>query len=238
MLHYKLLLCYDGTHYFGWQKTRMGPSIQEMLQRAILQITQETTLPEAASRTDRGVHAEGQVVSFFLQKQWDLLQLQRALNAVFPKDIRIVHAETVPSTFHPTLDALEKEYHYRICCDPVQFPQMRLYSWHYFLPLDFAAMRSAAQILLGTHDFTAFANRPEKNPLCTLSSIEITPSQLTFRGNRFLYKMARNLAGTLLYVGCGKLSAAQMPHILQSRDRKQSGVTAPAHGLFLHHISY
>lgn len=238
MFHYKLLLSYDGTHYFGWQKTRMGPSIQGCLEKAVGQITQENVLLEAASRTDRGVHAEGQIVSFALQKDFDPVKLQRALNAVLPQDIRVLNTEIVPETFHPTLDAKEKEYHYRICPDPVQLPHMRLYTWHYFHPLNLDAMRHAAQSLLGTHDFTAFTNRLDKNPLCSLSSIEVHPLQITFRGDRFLYKMARNLAGTLLYVGSGKLSLEQIPLILQSRDRKQAGMTAPAHGLFLHHIFY
>jgi tRNA pseudouridine38-40 synthase len=225
---YKAILSYDGTHYFGWQKTKPGPSIQETLEKALFQLTGETQIPEAASRTDRGVHARGQVIQFSLQKPIH----KKALNAHLPSDIRILHLE--PCQFHPTLDAVGKEYHYQITAE--EDPMQRLYSWHFRHPLDLAKMRLEATHLLGTHDFSAFANEPEKNPICTLHSIDIEPHLIRIRGDRFLYKMVRNLVGTLLYIGCGKLSSIQS--ILASRDRKQAGVTAPAHGLYLHQVFY
>lgn len=240
---YRLLLAYDGTRYFGWQTTRMGPSIQATLSDALFAISRERVIPEAASRTDRGVHAEAQSVAFSLAKEWDPVRLRRGLNSVLPPDIRVVQVERGNPSFHPTLHARQKEYHYRLCLGPVQEPIYRLYSWHFRFPLDLAAMEEGSAALLGTRDFAALANEPEKNPICHLQSIRFEPLernrlQIALISDRFLYKMARNLAGTLLYVGCGKLSASSIPALLDSRDRKQAGITAPAHGLFLHRVDY
>jgi len=244
---FKAIVSYDGTRYFGWQKTRMGPNIQEKIASAILQITGEQVLPEAASRTDRGVHAEGQVIQFNLNKEYEPHRLQRSLNAVLPSDIRIARLEFASADFHPTLDALAKEYHYRISLGPVQEPIDRLYAWHFHSPLDLEKMKIAANDLIGTHDFTALSNErsneKEKDPLCKLMQIEIDCMdqghlQLKITGNRFLYKMARNIAGILVYIGCGKLSQDCILSIIASRDRKKAGVTAPAHGLFLHKVFY
>jgi len=239
----RLTLAYDGTQYLGWQKTKEGPSIQESLARALLQITQENILPEAASRTDRGVHAEGQVVAFPLKKLWQPRRLLKALNASLPPDIRVKSVEHAPVDFHPTLEAKEKEYHYRLCLRDVQMPMHQAHSWHIYLPLDIERMRKASRELLGTRDFSAFAGEREQNPICTLSSVEFLKIgddrlQIVLRGNRFLYKMARNIVGTLVYIGIGKLPPDCIPEILASRDRKKRGVTAPAHGLFLHRVIY
>lgn len=242
-LLYKLTLSYDGTAYFGWQKTKTGPSIQESLQKAIKRVSQEEVLPEGASRTDRGVHAMGQVASLSLQKEWDPRSLQRALNGVLPQNIRIRATELVPPGFHPTLDALEKEYRYRLSCGPVQDPIDRLYSWAFRPPLDLAKMEEAAQDFLGRHDFTAFANAKKENPICTIRRIEFCPLpenrlEIAIVGDRFLYKMARNIVGTLLYIGCGKLPKDAVLKIISSKDRKMAGVTAPAHGLVLYRVQY
>src|SRR3990167_9132795 len=220
MMRYKLTLTYDGTLYFGWQRTPIGPTIQETLEKAIEQITREKTLPEAASRTDRGVHAEGQITSFCLKREWEKNQLQRALNATLPPSIRVQKIEQVSLDFHPTLHALEKEYHYQLCLGPVQNPIYRLYSWACSLSLDLERMERAASDLLGTNDFSSFANEPtagkktsilqDGNYSCTLRQIEILPIaenrlKIKIIGNRFLYKMVRNIVGTLVYIGRGKL---------------------------------
>lgn len=233
---YKVKLSYDGTRYFGWQKTKTGPSIQEELEKTIWQITRERVLPEAASRTDRGVHAEGQVVQFALSQEWQPSKLLLGLNAVLPKDIRIKEIER--KDFHPTLDAKGKEYRYRICQGLAQDPTLRLYSWHFRHPLDLSLIEQAAKHLIGTHDFTSFANEEEKDPVCTLESIHFDPPFFRILGNRFLYKMVRNLVGTLAYAGCGKIAVDAIPGILAAKDRKLAGMTAPAHGLYLHQVFY
>ncbi len=242
MARYKLTVSYDGTAYFGWQKTRMGPSIQETLSYAILQIAPDAPLPEAASRTDRGVHAEGQIVSIDLQKDWEPKQLRQALNAYLPSDIRILGVERAAADFHPTLQAIGKEYRYRLCLCPVQDPIHRLYSWAQ-PPLDLHRMETAARDLPGTWDFSALAGEAKENPICTIDRIEMTPLpgerlEIGISGNRFLYKMARNIAGTLVFIGRGKLPVDCIPELLASRDRKRAGMTAPAHGLTLCQVYY
>jgi tRNA pseudouridine38-40 synthase len=233
---YQLILAYDGTRYFGWQKTAAGKSIQEELIQAIAQITGELVAVEAASRTDRGVHAEGQVAQFSLEKKIDPAKLQRGLNAVLPSDIRAL--QLTYREFHPTLDAVGKEYHYKMSLGPVQDPMVRLYAWHFRYPLNRDHVERAAQDLIGTHDFSAFANEKEENAICTVKSIFFYKDHFAIQGDRFLYKMVRNLVGTLVYVGCGKIDPDNMGEILASRDRKKGGITAPAHGLYLHQVFY
>lgn len=233
---YKAKISYDGTRYFGWQKTKEGPSIQEEIEKAIHALCGESVLPEAASRTDRGVHAIGQVIQFGLKNSWDCRRLLLALNSHLPKDIRIL--ELCPSSFHPTLDSTGKEYRYRICQDVVQDPTLRLYSWHFRYPLETDKIEKGAKELLYTHDFSGFANEVKENPICTIESIVFDGTWFKIQGDRFLYKMVRNLVGTLLYVGCGKLGVESITTILSSKDRKLAGITAPAHGLYLHQVFY
>lgn len=233
---YKVILTYDGTRYFGWQKTKTGPSIQEELEKAIFHLTQENRSVEAASRTDRGVHAESQVAQFRLNQEWIPAKLLRGLNALLPEDIRVKTVER--KEFHPTLDAIGKEYHYRICQGLVQDPTLRFYSWHIRNKLDPHKIKEAAAHLIGTHDFSAFANEEKKEPICTLESILFDGFFFRIRGNRFLYKMVRNLVGTLIYVGCGKIAPENIREIIISKDRKLAGITAPAHGLYLHQVFY
>ena len=235
-LMYKAILAYDGTHYFGWQKTKTGPSIQEELEKAIYQMSRENCLPEAASRTDRGVHAEGQVIQFELQKEWPCESLCKALNGILPTDIRLLHIEK--KVFHPTLDAIRKEYRYQIMGGIAPDPTLKLYAWHIPLPLNCAHIEEAILPLLGTHDFSAFAGEKEKDPICHLESLSFDGKMFYIRGERFLYKMVRNLVGTLVYVGLGKLTPNAIASILESKKRALAGITAPAHGLYLHQVDY
>lgn len=235
---YKALLSYDGTNYFGWQKTKTGPSIQEAVEKALSRITQQSTSLTAASRTDRGVHAKGQVVQFSLTDQWDTKALKLALNGVLPVDIRVLEIHKM--NFHPTLDAITKEYHYRLCLDKVQDPHERFYSWHIYHSLNPKLIEIEAQELLGTHNFSAFCNRDEEgedNPICTIEKMEFDGATFKIRGNRFLHKMVRNLVGSLVYSATGRVSV-NMKELLASKDRKMGGITAPAHGLYLHEVSY
>lgn len=243
MFQYKLTLSYDGTLYFGWQKTKSGPTIQEELEKAVLNIGETGPLPEAASRTDRGVHAKSQTAALILQKPWNLTTLQKALNSSLPLDIRVLKIESVPLDFHPTLQAITKEYHYYCCLNSVQKPIYRKHSWHFCRSVDLKKTEQEAIDFLGTHDFTSLSNTVKENPFCSIEKIKIIPLpedrlQISITGNRFLYKMARNIVGTLLYIGCGKMQPRQIPSILLSQNRKQAAVTAPAHGLFLHQIKY
>jgi tRNA pseudouridine38-40 synthase len=240
--HYHAIIAYDGTHYFGWQATKSGPSIQETVAVVIEKVTQEKGFPEASSRTDRGVHAEGQSVAFVLSKEWDPHRLKKALNSYLPTDIRIKELKIASKDFHPTTQAIAKVYHYRLSLSPFQVPFDRLYAWHFPHFIDKDAMTRAASLLIGTHDFSSFTSRPDKRPVCTLFSLELTSNertlQISLKGDRFLYKMARTIAGTLVYIGAGKLNLDIIPELLACPNRRNAGMTAPAHGLFLIDVIY
>lgn len=244
----KLIVAYEGTRYLGWQKTPFGPSIENSLQETIEKVLQEKVQLQAAGRTDAGVHACGQVVNFFCRKNVENLKsFQISLNGLLPKDIIIVDASHAPLSFHPTLDCISKEYRYSICNTPFQFPEFRHYSWHVFQPLDDALMKEAAALLIGEHDFSSFCNA-KKNESYSHHIRRVEEIEMHFiadqrfyikmRGNHFLYKMARNIAGTLVDVGRGKLTVGDVSRILKGHDRKIAGVTAPAHGLNLFRVFY
>ena len=302
-MNIRLTIAYEGTAYFGWQKTPTGPTIEEELEKVLQQILQEKIILQAASRTDRGVHALGQVVNFHthsirdlknrapdlvrggeeLKKSprgcdsrrvhsrcpldeersaadWSLFhffapptrsgvlkKLLISINALLPADIRVTYIDQAPDDFHPTLHVQSKTYTYEICHGTVQLPRHRLYSWHYHYPLNLAEMQAALPYFIGTHDFSAFCNQKEneqyENHIRTIHQIEIHPIEnerllITISGNHFLYKMVRNLVGTLAYIGSGKLSLSSIPEILMHKDRTLAGVTAPAHGLTLEKIRY
>lgn len=248
MQNIKLVIAYDGTHYLGWQKTSMGPSIESALQTVLEQILQHAIVLQATSRTDAGVHAVGQVVNFFaLKSHLDLNRFKISLNSLLPKDIAVLSVEEMHPSFHPTLDCHIKEYRYYICHGCAQLPQNRFYSWHYPHSLALTDMREVALKLIGKHDFSAFCNtkKNEKYPnhireIADIQISEIDEDRLciTVKGNHFLYKMVRNLVGTLVYVGNGKIPKEMIPDILESEDRTTAGMTAPAHGLFLHRVEF
>lgn len=248
MQNIKLTLAYDGTNYCGWQENGTEASIENTLQRVIEQVLQHEVVLQAASRTDAGVHANRQVVNFFtyhldLEPHRTLI----SLNYLLPKDIVVIEVEKVDQGFHPTLDCKGKEYRYYICYGPFQLPQHRFYSWKYHYPLDLNAMREAAGHLIGTHDFSAFCKNKKTHTythyMRTIESIELNEIEknrlcIVIKGNNFLYRMVRNIVGTLAYVGNGKLNVGQVDSILHSQDRASAGVTAPPHGLFLEHVFY
>lgn len=239
----QLMLSYQGTHYRGWQKTRLGPTIEEKLEKALVTVLKHPIALQAASRTDAGVHAKGQVVNFFSDLGVSKIDLQHCLNGILPRDMAVISAKKVPTTFHPSLDSLSKEYHYWICNSTYQMPFDRDFSWHLPYSLSLYQMQEAAEFLKGDHDFSAFTNEPKMNNRCKISNIEIHPcasNRLNIKlvGNRFLYKMARILVGTLVDVGRGRLQSKDIIEILRQKDRKKSGVTAPAHGLFLMKVNY
>ncbi len=243
----KLLIAYDGSEFYGWQQTSLGPSIEEELKKVLEKILQEKIVLQAASRTDRAVHAEGQVVNFFLEKRPPSFEkLLLSANSLLPSAIRLLDAKRAPLSFHPTLDALSKEYHYLILNHPIALPKYRRDHWHIFASLDLKKMGDGAKYLLGTHDFSAFCNR-KKNPsahnIRTMLSLRIIPLsekrvRIEMRANAFLFRMARNIAGFLVGVGLGVFAPHQTAEILASKKRPLAGVTAPPHGLFLKRVYY
>jgi len=248
MINIKLGVAYDGRKYLGWQKTRMGPSIEERMQKTIERMVQHPIYLQAASRTDAGVHASEQIVNFLTTKEdLNLSQFMIGLNRLLPTDITILSASTMHLSFHPTLDATGKEYRYYICTGPVQLPYHRYYSWHVYHPLDIDEMQKAMPLLVGTHNFMAFCNVKNSaqytdynRTIEKLEFIELERGRLCFRlcGNHFLYRMARNIVGTLVDVGKGRIPLQEIPKILERGKRHAAGLSAPAHGLFLHRVNY
>ncbi len=247
MKNIKLLISYDGTGLFGWQKTSFGPTVEEHLEKTLSHILQETIYLQAASRTDAGVHAEGQVVNFFTEKKSiNLEKLLRSVNRLISKQIIVLSIEEMPGIFHPTINNTGKEYHYYLCNSSFQKPKHRLFSWHFPYPLDIQKIKTTAPQLIGTHDFSTFSNSllfSKRDPLCTLYSLEIEnlgDNRFCFKlhGNRFLFRMVRNIIGTLAYIGCGKIEFDCLASLLQSQNRSAAGITAPAHGLHLMQVFY
>lgn len=244
----KLIVAYDGKNYLGWQKTPEGPSIEASLETVLQQIFQHPVQLQAASRTDAGVHANGQVVNFFTSKpEVNLSKLKNSLNSLLKKDIAILEIEEMALPFHPTLDAIGKEYHYYLCYDDFQFPQLRHYSWHVPFALNIDDMKEAASILIGKHDFSSFCNAKKNSSyldyfreISSLDILELENKRLCIRivGNHFLYKMVRTIVGTLVYVGKNKIKKEEIPFILSAKYRPEAGMTAPSHGLYLHKVSY
>lgn len=248
MHNVKLVIAYDGSDYMGWQKTATGASIEATLQVQLEKILQHSLDLQAASRTDRGVHARGQVVNFLTAKSpLDLDKLKISLNQLLPKDIVAISIDYVEPSFHPTLDSTGKEYCYDLCYDSIQLPEHRFYSWHTPGALDIPAMRAAADLLTGCHDFTSFCNVKKNAHYSNYERIvrkidmaELADKRLRIiiQGNHFLYKMVRNMVGTLVYIGRGKIDLEKLPYLIQAQDRTQIGMTAPAHGLFLEKVFY
>lgn len=247
MRNLKLVIAYDGTRFFGWQLTPLGPTIESNLKEALEQILQHPIHLQAASRTDKGVHARFQVVNFHTSHSITTQRLLASLNSLLSKDISILSIEEATASFHPTLEAKAKEYRYFICYGAIQLPENRLYSWHHFYPLDVSKMRAAIPYFLGTKNFAAFCNvqkKPsQKDSVRTIYAIELQEISsnrlcISIKGDRFLFRMARIIVGLLTLVGRGKIEASEVPRIIASRARVQAGVTAPAHGLFLHKIFY
>jgi tRNA pseudouridine38-40 synthase len=238
----KLILTYEGTRFLGWQKTAMGPSIEEELEKILAQVLRHEVALQAASRTDAGVHAEGQVVNFFTEAEIPLERLQKSLNGLLPSDISVLKIEEAPTKFHPTLDSRGKEYNYFVCLGQAQLPFYRHFSWHFGYPVDVQKMVKGAGYLIGKRDFSALTNERQEENVREIFDIGIEEMndrlKIRVSGNNFLYKMVRNIVGTLLYVGCGKLDVEELPRILESKDRSRAGVTAPAHGLLLKEVFY
>ncbi len=245
MQNYKMVLSYDGTRYDGWQKQgNTSNTIQGRLEALLSRLTGEEIEIHGSGRTDAGVHALGQVANFKLEQKWDCARLQEACNQYLPKDIAVCSLEEAQIRFHARLNAVEKTYRYRILTGNVRNVFERHYVYEYGKALDTKAMRKAAALLVGEHDFQSFCStkRSKKSTVRMLHEICITEKAgeviLTFRGNGFLYNMVRILTGTLIEVGEGKRSPEEMPAILSAKDRTKAGFTAPAEGLMLMAVGY
>ncbi|HLG21180.1 MAG TPA: tRNA pseudouridine(38-40) synthase TruA [Candidatus Manganitrophaceae bacterium] len=240
----KLTLEYDGTFYHGWQKQPHLPTVQGALEKALFQLTGDKITIQGAGRTDAGVHAYGQVASFTSEKRFEPDVWARALNALLPADIAVRSAEAAPSDFHARFSAKKKTYSYLIYNNRRRSPLRRMVAWHVYQPLDVRKMRAAAGRLIGEHDFTSFcaASSEAKDRRLHLQKIEVTQEgdqiRMTFEAPRFLQYMIRNIVGFLVEIGRGKRAASDASLVLERKDRRTAGPTAPPQGLFLVKIEY
>lgn len=247
MRNLRITIQYDGTAYVGWQRQDTGVSIQSLLEDALEPIEGSRVVVHGAGRTDAGVHALAQTATVALTATLSPCILARALNAVLPLDVRVLDAEEVDPGFHARFSATGKVYEYRIVNAPLVSPFLHHYVWHIGQPLDVDAMREAAGMLTGAHDFTAFqgSGSTVASTVRAVRSIawedgggHDRPLVMRIEGDGFLRHMVRNIVGTLVEVGVGRWPASRVGEILASRDRTQAGPTAPAQGLFLVRVVY
>lgn len=247
MRRIRVTLSYDGTDFHGWQRQPDVSTIQGWLQHVLTQIEGQPVNVDGSGRTDAGVHALAQVAAFSLENPIPVENLRRAMNRLLPAAIRILAAEEAPADFHPRYMARSKTYEYRIFRGEICSPFERRYVLHYPYPLNVEAILGAAPLLEGEHDFSAFAavdesDREGESSVRTifLSRAEVAGDRLTYRvcGSGFLKHMVRNIVGTLLEVGKGKLDAAGLRALLTPGPKARAGPTAAASGLFLISVEY
>ncbi|MGE5174313.1 MAG: tRNA pseudouridine(38-40) synthase TruA [Betaproteobacteria bacterium] len=242
----KLTLEYDGTNYHGWQSQAGSgrPTIQNALEDAIKALAHEELKTNSSGRTDAGVHALGHVVNFKTSSSIPPAAWAPALNHLLPHDIRVLASEEVPQDFHSRYSAIGKTYKYRILSRRSPTALYRNYAWHVNLPLNLARMRRAIILLVGKHDFSAFRGSgcSAKTTVRTIRTAIIRKVgdfvELSFEADAFLQYMVRNIAGTLVEVGLARFRPDDVKHMLESRDRKLAGRTAPPQGLYLVDVSY
>lgn len=240
----RLVVEYDGTGLAGWQRQDGQPTVQGWLEKAFQHMTGQAPLVRGAGRTDAGVHAEGQVASVELVSRIPALGFLRGLNTHLPPQIAVLEVSDVPAGFDARHHARGKIYRYQVWNHPVRSPRLCRYAWHVYDPLDLHAMREAAAALLGEHDFRAFRSSDcdRTNTVRILRRIELARSAalvtIEVEGTAFLRNMVRIIAGTLVGVGKGKMTAADVARVLASGDRTKAGVTAPACGLTLVKVIY
>jgi tRNA pseudouridine38-40 synthase len=241
---FALLLEYDGTRYAGSQLQPDAPTIQGVLEAAVEKTTEQAVRVAFAGRTDAGVHAQGQVASFVCESRLDIETMRRALNAWLPEDLVVRQVAVVDETFDPRRDAVRRHYRYVIDNGPVRPVIDRHQVWHVAGQLDVAAMEEAAQSILGTHDFAAFASRFENPDLSTVRDLyrfDVCRSGdsivVEVEGNAFLPHQVRRMTGALVEVGRGKIGAAEYGRLLDG-EPASAGPVAPSQGLSLMRVLY
>jgi tRNA pseudouridine38-40 synthase len=247
-LKFKLTIGYDGTAYEGWQVQKIGTGVQEKVEAALAKLFPSRPRVHSSSRTDTGVHALGMVAHFEAprtESRMSTRKLALALNAWLPEDIRVLSATKATREFHSRFDATGKQYRYFVWNHSAMNPLIRQTAWHVPRPLDIPAMRQAARMFVGKHDFRSFTSNTgydRDSTVRTVTRCQLKQSGrlLTFiiEGDGFLYKMCRGIAGTIVQVGQGKFPADEIKTMLAKRNRRVAGMTAPAHGLVLWKVFY
>jgi len=245
MQRYKCIISYDGTGFFGYQVQPNKRTVQSVLESVLAKIHKgEPVKVSGSGRTDAGVHAKGQVIHFDSSLSIPEDKWGRALNSLLPEDISVLLVEKADDQFHARFCAVGKEYRYFLYLSSKRDPFQRNYALQYPYKLNLESMQEAAQLFLGTHDFSSFcsAKTEVEDKIRSIKSIDVDLDNefITFRfiGNGFLYNMVRILVGTLLEVGAGDRKPSDIPRILDERDRRCAGKTAPAHGLYLWKVFY
>jgi len=241
----KLILAYDGTNYHGWQRQTNGLSIQQVVEEKIAIMTDGPVRLHASGRTDAGVHALGQVCHFPYRGRLTPAEFRRGLNSMLPDDIFILEASSVSPEFHSRYSARSKTYEYRILNTPEADIFLRHYVWHISRPLDIEAISECLSRLIGRRDFSSFQSTGSsvQNATRTMHRAEIQRDpggilRMIFEADGFLRHMVRNIVGTVVEAGAGKVNPEDFSGILDARDRSLSGVKAPACGLFLVTVTY
>ena len=240
----KITLAYDGTRYVGWQRQAEGVSIQGLVEEALARFEGQPVTVHGAGRTDTGVHALGQVASAQLSGGHETRDLLRGLNALLPRDVRVMHVDEAAADFHARFSARAKAYRYAIRNAPIVSPFEYPFVWHVPDRLDVAAMQAAAATLTGTHDFACFrsAGTTIRNTTRTIteSRIDAVEDLITYHvaANGFLHHMVRAIAGTLVDVGRRRRPPESLPALLDGGLRAEAGPTAPPQGLFLVSVTY
>jgi tRNA pseudouridine38-40 synthase len=247
MRNFKITFEYDGVRFCGWQTQAQGErTVQGELEAVLLKVFKKSVKVIASGRTDSGVHARGQVVSFKADTRMKPLEIQRALNSLLPADIAVHEAKEVKSDFHAQYSVKEKTYRYTILNRKYRSVFLRDRVYYYFYPLNISKMRKAAKFLVGRHDFKSFQAydplRAERQTVRTMKKIVIKKEgdliHIDVTADGFLYKMVRNIVGTLLAIGSGQLPVNEMSKILKAKNRKKAHDTAPAEGLCLMAVKY
>ncbi|MFZ0733108.1 MAG: tRNA pseudouridine(38-40) synthase TruA [Candidatus Sulfotelmatobacter sp.] len=250
MRNLKLILSYDGAEFSGWQVQPDTSTVQGALASAIGRVTGEKVLPQGSGRTDAGVHALAQVVTFVTESSVPTENFLKALNNVLPAPVRVMEVTEMPPEFHARHSAKAKTYRYRIYRGAICPPFLARYVWHYPYPLEESAMAEVSGLVVGEKDFTSFAavdqergreGEPVSNVRTIFSSSwerEGAEFVYTVRGSGFLHHMVRNLVGTFILVGRGTLKGEDVTRIVAARNRSAAGATAPASGLYLVSVEY
>jgi tRNA pseudouridine38-40 synthase len=250
MRNLKIILSYDGAEFAGWQVQPDATTVQGTLASAIGRVTGEKVLPQGSGRTDAGVHALAQVVTFVTWSSIPTGNFVKALNDILPTSVRVIEVTEMPPEFHARHSARAKTYRYRIFRGAICPPFLARYLWHYPYPLHEGEMARAAGFVVGEKDFTSFATvDPERgrggegsSNVRTIfsSSWERAGEEFIYnvRGSGFLHHMVRNLVGTFILVGRGRLQPEDVTRILEARNRSAAGATAPASGLYLASVEY
>ncbi|MGM9552136.1 MAG: tRNA pseudouridine(38-40) synthase TruA [Clostridia bacterium] len=240
----KLTIKYDGTAYHGWQIQPNGVTVQEVLTNALYCLSGEKVTVTGCSRTDAGVHAAMHVSSFDMNTSIPISKIPLVLNRYLPPDIRAVDCSMADENFNARYDTVEKTYRYRILNAEHNDPFLSRYVWHYPIALDVEKMKVASGYMVGEKDFTAFmaSGSSAKTTVRNLKRVDVEKTgdviTITATANGFLYNMVRIIVGTLVYVGNGKLTAMDVREILEKKDRRLGGVTAPPQGLMLEEVVY